>query len=63
MYVANRIILPDLTQEQLAQFRDGDTNLDMFTKEYIQGLDYQTCIVHGSKKAFSLEDAYKQGRV
>ena len=63
VYVANQIILPALTQEQLAQFRDGDINLDMLPKKYIHGLDYQFCIADSSKKAFSLEDAYKPGRV
>ena len=61
VYVANRIVIPDLTQQQLAQFRDGDVNLDMLTKKYVQRLDNQFCVVDSSKEAFSLEDACKWG--
>ena len=32
VYVANRLVIPNLTQEQLGQFRDGDINLDMLTR-------------------------------
>jgi hypothetical protein len=61
VYVANRLVIPNLTQEQLGQFRDDDINLDMLTKEYVQQLDYQFCVVDSSKEAFSLEEACKQG--
>ena len=36
VYVANRLVIPELKQEQLEQFRDGHVNLDMLTKEYVQ---------------------------
>ena len=45
VYVANRLVIPELKQEQLEQFRDGHVNLDMLTKEYVQRLDYQFCVV------------------
>jgi len=61
VYVANRLVIPNLTQKQLGQFRDGDINLDILTREYVQQLDYQFCVVNGSKEAFSLEEACKQG--
>jgi len=61
VYVANRLVIPELKQELLEQFSDGDVNLDMLTKEYVQRLDYQFCVVDSSKEAFSLEDACKRG--
>ena len=61
VYVANRLVIPELKQEQLEQFRDGDVNLDILTKEYVERLDYQFCVVNSSKEAFSLEDACERG--
>ena len=32
VYLANRLVIPNLTQEQLGQFRNGDINLDVWKR-------------------------------
>jgi hypothetical protein len=62
VYVANRFIIPRLTQDQLPRFQKGDLTLDQLTKEYIRKrLEYQFAVVSTGKEARDLEAAYRNG--
>src|SRR5262245_63549818 len=62
VYVANRLVIPSLTPEQLAQFATGDVNLDSLTKAYInEHLEYQFAFVQSSAEAYALEKSCREG--
>lgn len=64
VYVANRLVLPELRPDELRRFATGEVNLDQFTKSYIhQSLDYQYCLVPGSSEAHQLEDLCRRGQI
>lgn len=56
VYVANRLVIPSLTPDQLPRFASGELSLDRLTKAYIHSkFDYQYVIVGASEEAYSLE--------
>ena len=64
VYVANRRVIPDLTQEQLARFATGEVTLDGLTKAYIdERLEYQFASVQSSFEAYALERRCREGAV
>ena len=64
VYVANRLVIPDLKQEDLEAFRDGKQTLDALTKKYIhQNFEYQYCLLESSQEAYSLEAQCRRGDV
>ena len=64
VYVANRLVIPDLKQFDLEAFRDGKQTLDALTKQYIhQNFEYQYCLLESSQEAYSLEAQCRRGDV
>jgi hypothetical protein len=64
VYVANRLVLPGLTQDVLPRFGTGELTLDMLTKRFIrEHLEYQFALVASAAEAFALEAMCRQGRV
>lgn len=64
VYVANRLIMPTLTPEQLGKFGCGELTLDKLTKDYIHThLEYQFVCVPTSKEAHALEERCRRGEV
>ena len=62
VYVANRIIIPSLSSEQLSRFATGELTLDALTRAYIaERLEYQFTVVGNSSEAFELERSYRAG--
>ena len=62
VYVANRLVIPSLKQEQLALFGTGELNLDGLTRKYInERLEYQLACVESSAEAYALERACRDG--
>lgn len=64
VYVANRIVIPELKQSQLVKFKDGEITLDQMTKKFIRThLEYQYLIVDKSQDAYDLEMHCRKGSV
>ena len=64
VYVANRLVIPDLKHEDLDAFRSGNQTLDALTKKYIhQNFEYQYCLLESSQEAYSLEAQCRRGDV
>ncbi|WP_130434118.1 hypothetical protein [Rivibacter subsaxonicus] len=64
VYVANRLVIPALSHDQLHCFKSGDLNLDALTKHYVrERLDYQFTVVTSSGEAFALERECRAGVV
>ena len=64
VYVANRLVLPDLGVDDLPRFSNGDLSLDTLTKQYIHDhLDYQYVLVDSSREAYDLERKARSGEV
>lgn len=64
VYVANRLVIPALKPEQLAQFGTGEMTLDQLTKKYItQRFEYQFAFCKSSAEAYSLERRCLDGSV
>jgi hypothetical protein len=62
VYVANRLVIPSLTPEQLAKFSSGDLNLDALTRSYIhERLEYQYAMVPSSVQAYEIEKSCRFG--
>jgi hypothetical protein len=62
VYVANRLVIPTLTPEELAKFGTGALTLDTLTKTYInERLEYQFAFVQTSAEAYALEKRCRQG--
>jgi hypothetical protein len=62
VYVANRLVVPQLTPDQLPQFASGDLRLDTLTKKYIHDhLLYSYRIVETAGEAFRLEVSCRKG--
>jgi len=64
VYVANRIVIPELKQSQLNKFRDGTVTLDQMTKKFIRTkLEYQYLLVDRSQDAYDLENHCRKGAI
>ena len=62
--LANRTIIPSLTNSQLNKFRDGSVTLDQMTKKYIRAnLEYQYLVVDTFQDAVDLEGHCKRGAI
>ena len=63
VYVANRIIIPNLQVSLLPKFESGDLTLDKLTKDYIrQNFEYQFSVVSTSEEAYELERLGRSGK-
>jgi hypothetical protein len=64
VYVANRLVLPELDVELLPKFKSAEINLDLLTKAYIHSrLEYQFLCVSSSSEAFVMEERCRRGEV
>ena len=64
VYVANRLVIPSLTPDDLPKFSSGELKLDALTKQYIHDhLDYQYVIVDSSKEAYEVEHKARRGEI
>ena len=64
VYVANRLVIPDLSPHDLPNFKNGKLDLDTLTRKYIcDHLEYQYIIVDSSKEARSIEEKARRGEV
>jgi hypothetical protein len=64
VYVANRLVIPELRQDQLQKFGSGALKLDALTREYINThLEYQFKCVETGKEALVLELACRRGTI
>ena len=64
VYMANRLVIPNLRPDQLAQFAAGQLTLDTLTRQYIhERLEYQFACVETSAEAFALERQSRSGSV
>jgi hypothetical protein len=62
VYVANRLVVPSITPDQLPKFASGELNLDKLTKAYIhERLEYQFAFTESSAQAYQLERACRNG--
>ena len=64
VYVANRLVIPELSIKDLPKFKTGELKLDNLTKQYIHNhLEYQYITVKTSAEAYAIEDEARRGNV
>ena len=64
VYVANRLVIPDLLNDQLSMFRSGELTLDTLTRRYIRArFEFQHTVVGASANAHLLEKHCRRGDV
>ena len=64
VYVANRLVIPELKQNELSKFATGELKLDELTKAFIHDhLDYQYVLVESSSQAYSVEESARKGEI
>ena len=64
VYVANRLVMPQLRSEELPRFGTGELNLDRLTRAYIhERFEYQFAVVGSSAEAHALERECQRGQV
>lgn len=64
VYVANRLVIPKLSSQDLERFGTGELRLDDLTKIYIhEHLYYQYVIVNSSAEAYQIEKDARLGEV
>jgi hypothetical protein len=64
VYVANRLVIPSLKQNDLTLFASGELKLDTLTKRYIHHyLEYQYLLVDSSAEAYSIEIKARNGEL
>jgi len=64
VYVANRLVIPELSVKDLPKFKTGELKLDSLTKQYIhKHLEYQFVIVKTSAEAYAIEDEARRGNI
>tara|TARA_R110000737_G_scaffold314184_1_gene323886 strand:+ start:11563 stop:12003 length:441 start_codon:yes stop_codon:yes gene_type:complete len=62
VYVANRLVIPELKPNDLPLFESGELKLDELTKRYIhEHLEYQYLIVDSSSEAYAVESKARNG--
>jgi hypothetical protein len=63
MYVADRFVLPSLSQEEITAIASGRHQMDAFVRRYIhENLLYRFVILASGKDALALEAAIKAGK-
>ena len=63
VYVADRFVLPTLSQEDIATIASGRHQMDAFVRRYIhENLSYRFVILADGKAAHALEAAIKGGK-
>ena len=64
VYVANRLVIPNLKQEDLQRFACGEQTLDKLTKKFIHDhLEYQYTVVDSSAETYALEALARSGEL
>jgi len=64
VYVANRLVIPTLSINDLSKFATGEYKLDYMTKKYIHSnLEYQYLIVDTSSDAYHIENTARAGEL
>ena len=64
VYVANRLVIPELKPEDLPLFSSGELKLDELTKRYIhEHLEYQYVLVDSSAEAYAVEIKARNGEL
>jgi hypothetical protein len=62
VYVADRLELPDLTNNEIQQLGSGETNLDLLVREFIlRNLGYRRVEVPDGRSAFQVEKRILSG--
>ncbi len=62
VYVADRLVLPDLTQDDIAAIASGRHQMDAFVRRYIhENLLYRFVLLPDGAAAYSVEAAIKSG--
>ena len=62
VYVANRLVIPELKPADLPKFATGKYKLDQMTKKFIHdNLTYQYIIVDSSAEAYQVEEQARRG--
>jgi hypothetical protein len=62
VYVADRLVLPALTQEDIAAIASGRHQMDAFVRQYIhENLLYRFVVLPDAPTAYVLEAAIKSG--
>jgi hypothetical protein len=63
VYVADRLVLPNLTQKEIADIASGRHQMDAFVRQYIhQNLSYRFVMLSDGAAAFAVEAAIKSGK-
>jgi hypothetical protein len=63
VYVADRFVLPTLSQERIAEIASGRHRMDSLVRTYIhENLSYRFVILADDKAAYALEAAIKAGK-
>lgn len=63
VYVADRLVLPTLSQEDIAAIASGRHQMDVFVRTYIhENLSYRFVMLPDGSAAFALEVAIKDGK-
>ena len=63
VYVANRLVIPSLTPDELALFASGDLTLDTKTRTFIRDyLEYAYELVSTAEAAYALERDARAGK-
>lgn len=64
VYVANRLVIPQLNVNHLSKFSTGELSLDALTKQYIyEKLDFQFAVTQSGEDAFRLEAECRSGQI
>jgi hypothetical protein len=62
VYVADRLVLPTLSQEDIAAIASGRHQMDAFVRRYIhENLSYRFVVLPDGSAAYALEAAIKNG--
>ncbi|KZZ78037.1 hypothetical protein A3765_08455 [Oleiphilus sp. HI0130] len=64
VYVANRLVIPELSPTDLPKFASGELKLDALTKSFIHDhLEYQYIIAQTSSEAYAIEKQARKGEL
>jgi len=63
VYVADRLVLPMLSPEDIAAIASGRHQMDAFVRQYIhENLSYRFALVHDGSAAYAVEKTIKHGQ-